>query len=66
MPAQKAHPDKSMLTAAMKARTSVANAWLAERLNMAKPASASQFARRWMLALHDRKAVAALVSRVKT
>jgi len=55
-----------MLAAAMKARTSVANAWLAERLNMGKPASASQFSGRWMLALHGRKAVAALFSRVTT
>ena len=66
LPPQKSHPDKSLLAAAMKARTSVANAWLAERLQMGKPASASQFARRWMLAPHGRKAVDALLSRVKT
>jgi REP element-mobilizing transposase RayT len=66
LPAQKSHPDKSLLAAAMKARTSVANAWLAERLQMGKPASASQFARRWMLTPHGRRAVEALLSRVKT
>jgi len=55
-----------MLAAAMKARTSVANAWLGERLNMGKPASASQSARRWMLAPHGRGAVATLLSRIKT
>ncbi len=62
LPAQKSHPDKAKLAAAMKASSSVSNAWLAARLNMGKPASASQFARRWMLDPERRAAVMALVS----
>jgi putative transposase len=66
LPALKSHPDKALLAAAMKARTSVANEWLAERLSMGKPASASQFARRWMLTRTGCAAVERLLSRVKT
>jgi len=33
----------------MKARTSVSNAWLANRLAMGEPASVSQFVRRFKL-----------------
>lgn len=49
LPAAKSHPMKSQLAAAMKASCSVSNAWLADRLAIGQPASASQFARRWML-----------------
>jgi len=66
LPALKSHPDKAMLAAAMKTSSSVSNRWLAERLGMGKPASASQFARRWMLDPPRRAAVVALQSRVKT
>src|SRR5690606_17295342 len=47
LPLKKSHSDKAMLAAAMKASSSVSNRWLAERLQMGQPASASQFARRW-------------------
>lgn len=63
--APKSHPDKALLAAALKQRTSASNGWLAERLGMGKPASASQFARRWLLNPKGRKAVEALLSRVK-
>jgi len=66
LPAAKSHPSKSLLAAAMKRTTSVSNAWLAEHLAMGRPASASQFARRWLLQDAGRRAVDALVSRVKT
>ncbi|MGH7946645.1 MAG: hypothetical protein ACREH8_20250 [Opitutaceae bacterium] len=60
LPVAKSHPDKAKLAAAMKASCSVSNAWLAERLAMGKPASASQFARRWMLHPARKAAVDAL------
>jgi hypothetical protein len=50
----------------MKRSTSAANAWLAERLAMGEPASASQFARRWLLTEPGRAATERLLSRVKT
>lgn len=49
LPVQKSHPSKVLLAAALKQSTSVSNGWLAERLAMGKPASASQFVRRYML-----------------
>ncbi len=66
LPAPKSHPDKALLAAAMKQSTSVANGWLAARLQMGAPASASQFARRWLLRAEGRAATQALLSRVKT
>jgi REP element-mobilizing transposase RayT len=66
LPPLKSHPDKAMLAAAMKLSTSVSNRWLAERLMMGEPASASQFARRWLLDPQRRRAIDALLSRVKT
>ena len=63
LPAPKSHPDKALLAAAMKRSASVSNAWLAERLAMGQPASASQFARRWMLREDGRAAVETLVGR---
>lgn len=66
LPAQKSHPAKSLLAAAMKATTSASNAWLAQRLGMGEPASASQFARRYLLTSDGKRAVEALMSRVKT
>lgn len=65
LPAQKSHPDKALLAAAMKAGSSVPNRWLAERLAMGPAASASQFARRWMLAVEGKRAVERLLSKVK-
>jgi REP element-mobilizing transposase RayT len=66
LPAPKSHPSKAKLAAAMKASCSVSNAWLAQRLAMGEPASASQFARRWMLETNRKADVEALLSRVKT
>jgi putative transposase len=66
LPAPKSHPSKAKLAAAMKASCSVSNAWLAERLAMGKPASASQFARRWMLEPNQKAEIATVLSRVKT
>lgn len=63
-PAKSASP-KTLLAAALKASTSVSNAWLARRLAMGQPASASQFARRRMLTADGRAEVDALLSRVK-
>ena len=42
-------PQKVQLAALLKATTSVANAWLATRLNMGQTASVSQFVRRLRL-----------------
>ena len=63
---QKSHPAKTLLAAAMKQRSSVSNAWLAKRLGMGEPASASQFVRRRMLDKPGRTEVEQLLSRVKT
>ena len=49
LPARKSAPGKCLLAAVMKECTSVSNGWLAKRLDMGQPASASQYARRWML-----------------
>jgi REP element-mobilizing transposase RayT len=66
LPPAKSHPHKTLLAAAMKGSCSVANSWLAERLGMGKPASASQFVRRRMLDPDGRAETEALLSRVKT
>ncbi|MSU51291.1 MAG: hypothetical protein EXS37_19755 [Opitutus sp.] len=66
LPTAKSHPSKTLLAAAMKASSSVSNRWLAGRLAMGKAASASQFARRRMLAPKGRAETEALLSRVKT
>lgn len=64
LPAPKSHPDKVRLAAAMKQSTSVSNGWLAARLGMGQPASASQFVRRALLQPAGREACAALVAKV--
>jgi REP element-mobilizing transposase RayT len=64
--AVRSHPDKTLLAAAMKQSTSVSNGWLAGRLAMGQPASASQFVRRRMLDKEGSAAVKRLLSRVKT
>ena len=66
LPAPKSHPDKVRLAAALKQSTSVRNGWLATRLGMGQPASASQFVRRYLLHEANRTATATLLSRVKT
>lgn len=63
---RKSDPTKVLLAAAMKQSTSVSNTWLADRLQMGQPASASQFARRLLLDEEGRRSVEKLLSRVKT
>ncbi len=62
---QKSHPDKVQLAAAMKQSSSVSNRWLATRLGMGQPASASQFVRRHLLTKEGQAASTSLLSRVK-
>lgn len=62
LPPQKSHPDKVRLAAALKQSTSVSNAWLAERLGMGQPASASQFVRRFLLREEGKVETAGLLS----
>jgi hypothetical protein len=66
LPAAKSHPVKALLAAAMKQRSSVSNGWLSKRLDMGAPASASQFARRYLLTKTGRDEIERLLSRVKT
>jgi hypothetical protein len=63
---RKSHPDKVRLAAALKQSTSVSNGWLAERLGMGQPASASQFVRRYLLQEGNHAATATLLSRIRT
>ncbi len=49
LPDRKSAEPKVRLAAAMKAVSSVSNVWLAERLNMGRPASVSQYVRRFRL-----------------
>ena len=65
LPPRKSDPKKALLAAAMKQSTSVSNRWLGERLKMGPPASASQFARRYLLTEAGRKEIERLLSRVK-
>jgi len=65
LPGRKSAPDKCLLAAVMKECTSVSNGWLAERLGMGQPASASQFARRWMQDEKRAKAVRALCRKIR-
>jgi len=46
---KKSDASKVLLASALKQTSSVRNAWLAERLGMGKPASASQFSQRFPL-----------------
>jgi hypothetical protein len=64
LPAPKSHPDKVRLAAALKQSTSVSNRWLAARLGLGQPASASQLVRRHLLRPEGRAAIADLLSRV--
>jgi REP element-mobilizing transposase RayT len=66
LPDLRSHPTKALLAAGLKRRTSVSNRWLASRLQMGRPASASQFARRFLLNPTGQSALERLLSRVKT
>jgi putative transposase len=63
---QKSDPAKTLLAAALKASTSASNGWIATRLAMGEPASASQFVRRRRLSPTGRREIESLLSRVKT
>jgi len=62
---RKSDPAKTLLAAAMKQVSSVSNAWLAQKLAMGMPASASQFVRRRLLTQSGRAEVNMLLSKVK-
>lgn len=64
LPAPKSSPEKILLAAALKQTSSVSNAWLATRLAMGEPASASQFVRRHLLTKEGRAATAGLIAQV--
>jgi hypothetical protein len=66
LPAQKSAAPKVLLAAAMKQSTSVSNGWLATRLQMGQPASASQFVRRLMLQERGKRDVRKLLLRAKS
>jgi REP element-mobilizing transposase RayT len=67
LPERKSAPDKVRLAAVMKTGTGASNGWLAERLGMGKPASVSQFVRRYLLADGTKpRSLQAGLSRVKT
>ena len=57
---------KVLLAAAMKQSTSASNGWLAEHLQMGRPAPVSQFVRRLLLNRSVKREEGALLSRVKT
>jgi len=65
LPSPKSHASKSLLASAMKQSSSVSNAWLAKRLDMGQPASASQFVRRWLLSELGKAETERILSRVK-
>ena len=66
LPERKSAAPKVLLAAAMKQSTSVSNGWLAEHLQMGRPASVSQFVRRLLLNRSAKRELGALLSRVKT
>ena len=66
LPPKKSHLHKVLLAAALKQTTSVNNGWLARRLNMVNPASASQFIRRFGLKNDGPSEIASLLSNVQT
>lgn len=66
LPPKKSAEAKVRLATALKMSTSVSNGWLASRLGMGEPASASQFVRRWLMQEGRRSETASLLSRVKT
>lgn len=49
LPAKKSAPEKVQLAAVMKSATSVSNGWLGDRLKIGKPATVSQYVRRFHL-----------------
>ena len=66
LPHKKSAPEKVLLAAAMKLGTSVSNGWLAERLQMGKPATVSQYVRRWIQEPRQKRRADVLLSIIKT
>jgi hypothetical protein len=62
---KKSDPEKVLLAGAMKRSSSASNGWLADRLQMGKPASVSQFARRLSLTKEGARSIEVLLSKVK-
>lgn len=65
LPAKKSAPEKVILAAAMKQRTSASNGWLAGRLGMGQPASVSQFVARYLASEEGAAQVRRVLSKVK-
>lgn len=65
LPTPKTAPEKSLLAAIMKQSTSVSNSWLAEKLEIGKPATASQCARRCLLKKGQKKKVDRVVKQLR-
>ena len=66
LPARKGAPEKVRLAALMRATTCVSNGWLARKLQMGKPATVSQYLRRFGLAQgHQTREFQRLLSIVK-
>lgn len=66
LPIKKSAPEKALLAALLKQCSSVSNEWLARRLGMGQPASASQFARRYRLSAENESVFQVVLSKVKT
>ena len=66
LPLKKSAEAKVFVATAMNQSCSVSNGWLAERLQMGKPDSVSQFVRRWQAHPKKTRQVAAILSRVVT
>jgi putative transposase len=67
LPPRKSAPEKVQLAALLKQTTSVSNPWLAERLQMGRPGSVTQYVRRFRLrGGHEKRAFRASLSKVLT
>ena len=66
LPTPKTAPEKSLLAAVLKQCTSASNGWLAEKLEIGKPATASQCARRWLLKNDSQKKVERIVKQLRS
>lgn len=63
LPGQKMAPGKCLLAAALRRTASVSNGWLARRLGMGRPATASQGARRRMMGERGKRECERLAAR---
>jgi REP element-mobilizing transposase RayT len=66
LPAPKMAPEKSILAAILKQSTSAPNGWLAEKLEIGQPATASQCARRWLLNKDQKRKVERIVKQLRS